>query len=339
MNESMERYAARIESREISPTFGCAGRSGLIVDSSRDEVPLTMLSFGRLIMLPGETVAMETRDREYAFIPVNGDYLLKVDGESFAGSRHGGPFAVEPGKSNASAVYIPGDMEVVISGEGEVIYFSAPTTGGTRPVHVPRGSVPNLSRGHLTWRRDVVTLIESGEISTNLVIGETRSPPGLWSGTPLHVHDSDDPDGGESDHEEVYYHLMDLPRGDGFHMPHTIQLLFDGERVNQAYIMRDRDAFAIPGGSHPVVASPISASHYTWGLAGSEGGLLMRDIPEFSYLKAVGEFINDLEQERGLAPVSRGKVDEFCRARKLDSRARSVLESNLRERGFEVAAV
>ena len=336
MEEAIKKYAKKIQDNKVNPVFPCADKTGLIIDSQKEDVPLVMLNFGKWNLSAGEAVVMNTQDREVVIVPMEGSYKVSVGGNIYEGSRIGGPFNINPGESNACAVYIPGDESFKIEGDGEFIWYSAPTTGGTKPVHILQDSKPNLSRGSLTWRRDVITLIEPGIESTNLVVGETYSPPALWSGTPLHIHDKDDIKNGQSDHEEIYYHTMRLSKTQGRDAPYTIQMLFDGKTLDKAYIMRDKYAFAIPGASHPVVASPISDSLYVWALAGKEGDLGMWDIPEFSYLKKVGEFIESQETKRGTTKVSKIEIEEFCKINKLDKVAESVFRLNLIERGFEI---
>ena len=111
----------------------------------------------------------------------------------------------------------------------------------------------------------MVTLFTPDDVSTVLVGGETYSPPGLWSGTPLHVHDKNDLANGQSDHEEVYYHLARV--NDGPWGAFGVQLLFDDQGLDNAYMIHNRDAFAIPGAAHPVVAGPNSDMLYVWALA------------------------------------------------------------------------
>ena len=73
---------------------------------------------------------------------------------------------------------------------------------------VAPGERENVGRGTASWYREVVTLFTPDDVSTVLVGGETYSPPALWSGTPLHVHDRDDLAGGQFTQAEcVAYHL------------------------------------------------------------------------------------------------------------------------------------
>jgi hypothetical protein len=156
----------------------------------------------------------------------------------------------------------------------------------------------------------------------------------LWSGTPLHVHDRDDPAGGESDHEEVYYHLARNTGGQWG--PFGVQLLFDDKGLDQAYLIGHRDAFAIPGAAHPVVAGPNGDMLYVWGLAGTGDRLGMRDVPEFAYLKRVGEILDRIVGERPREPLPGADFDRLVRSAGLDEEQAHVLRQHLRQQGIEI---
>jgi hypothetical protein len=181
----------------------------------------------------------------------------------------------------------------------------------------------------------VITLIEPG-VSTNLNIGETYSPPSLWSGTPSHVHDVGNEQLGESEHEEVYYHRARMQDRE---VPnYTVQLMFDGRTMNRAFLCPDRTAVAIPGGSHPVVASPVSDCLYSYGLAGIEGPLGMRDLKDFAYLKKVGAFVDQLRTEhdgKAKFAANRDRLDGFVDENGLDELQKKVTELILREWGIQ----
>jgi 5-deoxy-glucuronate isomerase len=152
--------------------------------------------------------------------------------------------------------------------EGEAVLFTAPAAGDMPLRFIGPGEAAVVSRGAAVWRRDVVTLVNPGETSTNLVVGETYSPPGLCSGTPPHRHDRADPAGGQSDHEELYYFRIRQYDPEG--APGGVQLLYGAEGLNQAYSLGDRSVMALPGACHPVAAGPASELLYIWGLASSQ---------------------------------------------------------------------
>jgi 5-deoxy-D-glucuronate isomerase len=334
VQETLQHYRRAIQSHRVNPLRRWDGESsGLIFDPADDGVPLSMLAFGacRLGQTPHR---IETGDREYAFVPVEGDFAARVQSRSFSGRRPGGPFDGLPGRSNACALYVPRGETVELTGAGEMVYFSAPATGDRPPVLVQPGARPNLTRGTGVWLREVITLFTPDDVSTVLVGGETYSPPGLWSGTPLHVHDLDDPAGGESDHEEVYYHLARHTGGDWG--PFGVQMLFDDQGLDESYVIHHRDAFAIPGAAHPVIAGPNSDMLYIWCLAGRSSSLGMRDVPEFAYLKKVGEILDRVVASRPRAPLAHPEFAGMARSAGLDRHQTHVLRMHLRQQGIDV---
>ncbi|MGQ9632288.1 MAG: 5-deoxy-glucuronate isomerase [bacterium] len=334
MEASLKKYADLIESGKVNPHVRYDGRrSGLIFDPDDENTPLTMLAFGAYQLKDGP-FTVETGEREYVLVPQDGEFILRTEGETFRGGRPGGPFSAGVGESNASALYVPRDSSFEISGTGEMIFYSAPASRKRRAAYVKPGSAPNLSRGSALWRRDVITLI-TNEISCNLIVGETYSPPGMWSGTPLHIHDKDDPAHGQSDHEEVYYHVMRLTSGEMIG-PYGVQLMFDGKRMNKCFLVGNKSAIAIPGGAHPVVAGPVTDHIYGWGLAGKEGALGMWDIPEFAYLKDLGAVVDQLRAERGVTKIPRSRFEKMADEKRLNAFGRKMLELILREYDFKV---
>jgi 5-deoxy-D-glucuronate isomerase len=334
MQETLQKYRQRIATGEINPLVRWNGeKTSEIFNPDDDSTPLSMLGFSAY-RLKSEPCRFETRDRELAIVPVTGRFEVRVGPEEFKGQRDGGPFAALPGKSNACAIYVPADSEVEIAGTGEAICFSAPAQGSKPPAFVKAGDRPNLGRGVGLWYREVVTLFTPDDVSTVLVGGETYSPPGLWSGTPLHVHDKADQAAGESDHEEIYYHLARNTEGEWG--PFGVQLLFDNQGLDKAYMIHNRDAFAIPGAAHPVVAGPNSDMLYVWALAGPSTALGMRDVPEFSYLKKAGEILERITQAQRRKPLTRDEFAKLVAEADLQPHQAHVLRMHLRQQGIEV---
>ncbi|CAA7603249.1 5-dehydro-4-deoxy-D-glucuronate isomerase [Acididesulfobacillus acetoxydans] len=334
MKSTVDKYGALIQNDKINPAVDVNPLgSGVIFDPADEQTPLQVIGLG-IYKLNGEIYQNNTGAKEYAFVPMEGTFVVKTEEGEFHLEREGGPFNVAPGASNASALYVPKESSYTITGHGEIIYYTAPSSQKMKTVFISQGQVPNLSRGDLLWRRDVITMIEPG-ISTNLIVGETYSPPGLWSGTPLHVHDVGDVAAGESEHEEVYYHVS---RMKGREMPNfTVQMLFDGKEINKAYLCQDKTAFAIPGVCHPVVASPVSDCIYGWALAGVEGHLGMRDVADFAHMKKIGEFASKLRSEeanQAALLLDRVKLSDFSAANGLDEFQTKIVELILREYGI-----
>lgn len=334
MESTLKKYRDDIQSGKINPVVRWNGKSGQIFAPSDSQVPLDYIGFGAWNLKEGP-FSIETKDLEYVLVPICGNFEVKVEGKVFEGAREGGPFQTEPETSNSSAVYIGRDKKFSITGDGEMIYYSAPATAENPAVFVKAGDKPQLRRGTITWHRDVITLITPDDVSTNLVVGETYSPPSLWSGTPLHVHDKDDLANGQSDHEEVYYHLSRV--SDGKWGAYGVQLLFDDKGLDRAYMVHNNDAVAIPGGAHPVVSGPVSDMLYVWALASNKASKLgMLDVEEFAYIKAAQTIIDALEEKRGKYKFPKEELAKLADENNLKGHEREILRQHLLERGFEI---
>ena len=270
-------------------------------------------------------------------VPQEGKFEAEVNGERFSGDRMGGPFSDRPEKSTASALYIPCNSRLRIRGKGEVAFFEAPALKEKPVFFLSNQQVQSVSRGEWVWRRNITPLISPKDASSNLAVGETYNPPGFWSGTPPHLHDREKPQLGESSHEEVYYHRFNWRKGPRDQIgPYGVQLLMDGKRLMKAFLIEDKSIFAIPGGSHPVVASPVSELIYLWGLAGRGGTVMMRDLPEFAHLKSFEEFFKSLERTKMTKILSQEKFKALRTSYSLTGKQKVLLAAMLREKGYEI---
>ena len=303
MGTAIRKYAEKIREGKAKLIIPYSGEGeGIIVDPESEDIPLDILSFG-IFDLDKGPFTVETGDREYVLVLEEGYLRLETEGKIFHAERKGGPFSVPYGVSNASCIYVGRESRFRLEGKGEVIFYSAPAYDTLPPFFVAPGTKSYVSRGVYVWRRDVITLVECGKETTNLTVGETYSSPGLWSGTPIHVHDYDDPEGKESDHEEVYYHISRYPGKMG---SYPVQLLFSPEEdIWLSFIVPHRTIVVLPGGCHPVVASPVSDIIYGWGMADKGKPPVLRDLSEFIYLREIEKVWKDLKSldERGREKV------------------------------------
>ena len=109
----------------------------------------------------------------------------------------------------------------------------------------------------------------------------------------------------------------------------------DGKRMNKAYLIGEKSIFAIPGGCHPVVASPVSELLYLWGLAGKGEELAMKDIPEFVHLKSFEEIFKTLEDQTKKNITKEG-FDRMCEPYPFTEEQKYLLIAMLREKGYDV---
>lgn len=334
MEGTLRKYRQAIQYDQINPIAQWDGhRCGLIFDPTNPRVPLEVMAFGAYRLERGP-FSMDSEDREIVLVPITAKFEVQIGSTVYAGDRSAGPFAELPGPSNSCAVYIPRGQSFRFHGTGEMILFSAPACGDKPPAFVQPHTCKNLRRGTGVWHRDVITTFTPDDVTTNLIGGETYSPPGLWSGTPLHVHDKDDLAHGQSDHEEVYYHLARVT--DGPWGAYGVQMLFDNQGLDKSYTIHNRSAVAIPGAAHPVVAGPASDMLYIWALAGTSDKLAMSDIPEFAYLKNVGAALDELEAQRGTQSITAKGFDALCRKHKIQGEQITICKLHLEERGFHI---
>lgn len=334
MESTLQKYRRRIQDGTINPVRHWDGRtSGVLIDADDVDTPLTSLSMAAYRLQDGPFV-INTFDREYVAVPIDAKFEITASNRTFKGERWGGPFEFLPGEGNACAIYAPPETTLKLAGKGELVLFSTPAAGSRPPSYIPTGKTENTPRGWGVWYREVVTLCTPEDMTTRLFVGETYSPPGLWSGTPLHVHDKDDVAGGQSDHEEIYYHLARHPEGRWG--AYGVQLLFDDAGLDKAYMIHHRDAVAIPGAAHPVVAGPSSDMLYVWALTGPGAVLRMADVPEFAYLNIVADLMEQWEEDRPRKPVLSNEFDGAVERYGLTPAQAEILRLHLRERGIPV---
>lgn len=337
MESTMKTYATRIESNEINPVIYYDGASsGLIVNPEDPDVPLEILGFG-ILQLSDGPFEFETNSLEMVFVPQEGTYEISVNNEIYTGEREGGPFSMPPGKTNASCVYAPEGSKVIIKGIGELAFFQAPALRELSPRQVNPAEAEISSRGSGIWRRNIINLIGIHNGSSNLIVGETYSPPGFWSGIPLHCHDKDDACRGESDLEEIYFHRLGVKTLNNESFPqYAVQLLFDECNLNKAYVVKDRTIVAIPGACHPAVASPSSDLLYLWGLAGKGTKLMMRDVLEFKYLRNFENIFETLKKQRGKYMIDKKRFEELCAPYDFTKEQKRILKLYLMEMDFDI---
>jgi 5-deoxy-glucuronate isomerase len=143
----------------------------------------------------------------------------------------------------------------------------APADGGpqARIIRPDDQRIAEVGTGN--WSRTVRTILGPEHQAGRLLVGETINPPGNWSSYPPHRHDRHDPPR-EVNLEEVYLFRVDPPGGFG------VQIRYDENGHEEAFLVRDDDIAAIGSGFHPVVAASGYSLYYLWVMAG-EGRVMM----------------------------------------------------------------
>ena len=174
------------------------------------------------------------------------------------------------------AVYVGRGQKVTVlgkkAGELVIVECAAQKPG---PVRIVRVSGQE-ERGKEGFRRTVYNLIDEKFPAERLLVGETFNQPGNWSSFPPHKHDR--VARGEKRLQEVYF--FKVQPESGFGLIH----LYDYERLDETYAVRNNDVVWIPRGYHPVSAMPGHRLYYLWALAGDGRRLRWSTDPQFRWL-------------------------------------------------------
>jgi 5-deoxy-glucuronate isomerase len=244
---------------------------------------LKYLTFARLIFGDSfRAYSASSGAREIALDVFAGQCTVKTPGGTLTGEARRGPFDDPP-----VMFYIPPSTDFTVecaTGDAHVALFSAPASGVTQaPVCIQPGDATLNRVGKANWFRDVYSSIGENVAAAKLLVGETINPPGNWSSSPPHKHDTFSPPS-EVPMEEIYYFQVRPKQGFGFmrlYTNPTAEHPFD-----QTMLIQDGDTVLIPRGYHTVVAAPGYRINYAWALAG-EGRKYgaWADDPNHSWLR------------------------------------------------------
>ncbi|MGI9863112.1 5-deoxy-glucuronate isomerase [Moorella naiadis] len=239
-----------------------------------------LMGFALLKLTPGEEFTSRSGEYELAAVIMSGKASFVVENKHF--ENLGVRESVFQGK--ATTVYIPRDSDYRVKAETalEASFCQVKAEKKYQPFVVLPDEVTTNHRGAQFWQREVHDIIvENGEGRVDrIVVGETYSAPGSWSSFPSHKHDRNRPPQ-ETELVEIYHFRVEPANLFG------VQLLYteDG-KVNEAFLIRDRDTFKIPYGYHPVAAPPGVKLYYLWFLAGNHGReIIPYDDPAFRDLR------------------------------------------------------
>jgi 5-deoxy-glucuronate isomerase len=245
---------------------------------------LTLLEFGMVRLGAGGTYAGSSDGCETGLVLLTGSCTVRCGAERYEGI--GGRRSVFDGR--ATAVYAPrgADFSVEAADEGvEIAVCRCPTEQTLRPRLVRPEQVVARQRGGAGFTRYVHDVIGPHIEAASILVGETFTPAGNWSGYPPHKHDQEDLPY-EVAQEEVYFYRVRPENGFG------IQYVYspgDGNGrppIDQARAVRHNDLSVISYGYHPVAAPPGYDVYYLWFLAGRTRLMLPRDDPAHGWIGA-----------------------------------------------------
>ena len=222
---------------------------------------LKYISLGMLGLPKGQAFSRPADDSEVSLIVLSGVCDVAAADAEFV--NVGGRRGFFDGK--AAAVYLPrgasAGIRAVTDVEIAVCSVPVPESSG-RPVLVEPGKVKTITLGEGILKRDASLLIHDDVPAQRTIVGETIHSSGGWAGYPPNKHDIDNMPI-ESANEEVYLIQCDPIQGFG------LLAIYDKDRLDEAYRVRNNDVVAIPRGYHPMVAGPGYRFGFLWLMAGA----------------------------------------------------------------------
>lgn len=228
-----------------------------------------------------QSIARETRDREYCLVLISGFGDVMAGGDAFAdlGTRSS-PFDGQP----PHAVYVPAgsDFTVTARTDMELGVGSAPGRPGNHPARVIRIDPATMEvRGKGTNARYITNILpDSDPGADSLLIVEVITPAGHWSSYPPHKHDRDALPA-ESALEETYDHRLNPPQGFAFQRVYT-----DDRSIDETMSVEDGDVVMVPRGYHPVGAPHGYDLYYLNVMAGPTRKWVFKNDPDHDWIVA-----------------------------------------------------
>jgi 5-deoxy-glucuronate isomerase len=228
--------------------------------------------FLSLLRLESDTAGshhLETDDQEHVINVLSGTCAIHIDlpdGKRRSMNPVGSREDIFGGKPEMIYVPIGCRYEVVCNQPPfDAVIYMAPTDEYAPPAHVKPEQVRTVNSGKSDWQRDVYIGMGEDGPATRMILGETESPPGNWSGFPPHRHAMSDLPS-EAKLEEMYF--FNFAPDTGF----IIGGIYDepGKKEEaRLKLFRHAQVFDVPQGYHFLAPCPGYRVRYTWALGGN----------------------------------------------------------------------
>lgn len=244
----------------------------------------------------GQQRTIETGDREFAIVPLQGSGVFRHGAESHA-IRRAGVFTDMP-----HILYAPPGESVVIEAETDfdVALGSAPAEGRYPPRLFRPDEMKREVRGGGPAVRQVNHVLAPPLPAERLILFEVYVPGGAWSGWPPHCHDGRL---GSAYLEETYYYRMEPAEGFALHRNYL-----RNEPLDEVFAVRDGDLVLVAEGFHPVAAAPGTSVYFLNFLAGELVGEQRStppvDDPDHAWI------LDDWDRGALDLPIEFGSADE-----------------------------
>jgi len=259
------------------------------------ENPCSLLSFGKLSLEPGDTFEGNTGHCEGLIVTLCGQARVRACGVEF--EQVGGRRSVFDGRPHA--VYLPPDCTYEVSASEDGIPFEAAVPmaradDGSAPFLIGPDDVWSTKRGIANFSEEVCEILVQGQHPgrriRRLVVGETLTPSGNWSGYPPHRHELDDPPN-EAAMEEMNY--FRVSPGDGWGLAKHYS---DDGDADSVYTVADNSILMMPKGYHTVVSAPGCVTYCLWFLAGETRSRAARVDPRTQWVTRAIPMIRNMKE-------------------------------------------
>lgn len=234
------------------------------------------LEFGMIELNAGDSVTIETGEKEYAFIFLFGHADVRIGENNW--QNVGGRMNVFDGPCHS--VYAPRRSVITFTGcdHVQIGVIDTPTDKDSQPQWKKPDAVKVMTLGEEPWKRDFHSIIDTETNADYLTVGESFVEPGNWAGFPGHKHDVDDMPR-EAAAEEIYYFLFDKEQGFGFQSLYTK----DGE-IDETYRVKNGDLVEFPRGYHLTQTAPGYKMYILWLMAGKIQGVHRTNDPDHTWI-------------------------------------------------------
>ena len=242
------------------------------------ECSLKKLEFGIIELDKDETLDFYTKDKETAFIMLEGHCNVEFDGERHEniGNRN---TVFENRKAECFYMPIEQELKITALDKIKIAVCATPIKEKTKPQILREDHVILKLLGVQPYERETSFIVDNNSNAKVLTIGESYVTKGNWAGFPPHKHDKDNMPK-ECIAEEIYYFLFDPKQG------FAVQCLYtaDGE-IDEAYRVKNDELVEFPYGYHTTVATPGYETYFLWLMAGDYQGFNRSSDPDHEWIE------------------------------------------------------
>ena len=252
-------------------------KKGYTVVSKIGDSTLKRLEFGIITLDAGDTLTFDTKDKETAFIMLEGHVNVTVRGEKW---ENVGNRATVFENRRAESFYMPIEetCEIEAIDAVKIAVCATPIKEKTEPQLLRSDRVTLKLLGEVPFQRETSFIIDGTTNAKVLTIGEAYCTKGNWAGFPPHKHDEDNMPA-ECVAEEIYYFLFNPKQG------FAVQCLYTADgSIDEAYRVKYDELVEFPYGYHTTVSTPGYETYFLWLMAGDYQGFNRSNDPEHNWI-------------------------------------------------------